>query len=51
MAGPSVAPVLVALGAFVLLFGLFSSGIWLWIGCATLAVGLVLWGREALLNR
>ena len=51
IAGPSVAPVLVALGAFMLLFGLFSGGIWLWIGVAILAVALVLWGREALRNR
>jgi len=48
--GPSVAPVLAALGVFMLLFGLFSGGIWLWVGIAALVIALVYWGGERLRN-
>jgi plastocyanin len=48
MPGPSFAPVLAAFGAFMLLFGLFSGGIWLWIGVVVLVITLLYWGREAI---
>lgn len=48
MPGPSFAPVLAAFGAFMLLFGLFSGGIWLWIGVVVLTITLLYWGREAI---
>ena len=48
MPGPSFAPVLAAFGAFMLLFGLFSGGIWLWIGVIVLVITLLYWGREAI---
>ncbi len=47
MPGPSFAPFLAAFGAFMLLFGLFSGGIWLWIGVTVLVITLLYWGREA----
>ncbi|MCJ7710544.1 MAG: cupredoxin domain-containing protein [Chloroflexi bacterium] len=48
MPGPSFAPVLAAFGAFMLLFGMFSGGIWLWIGVVVLVITLLYWGREAI---
>lgn len=48
MPGPSFAPLLAAVGAFFLLFGLFAGGPWLPVGVAVLVVTLLYWGREAL---
>ena len=48
MPGPSFAPVLAAFGAFMLVFGLVSGGLWMWAGGAVLAITLLYWGREAL---
>jgi plastocyanin len=48
MPGPSFAPVLAAFGAFMLLFGMFSGGIWMWIGIVVLVITLLYWGREAI---
>jgi plastocyanin len=48
MPGPSWAPFLAAIGAFLLFFGLVAGGLTLWIGIAILAVTLLYWGREAL---
>jgi len=47
MPGPSFAPILGALGAFLLLFGLLAGGIALWLGIAALGATLLYWGREA----
>jgi plastocyanin len=46
--GPSFAPILGAIGAFMFVFGIFSGGPWLAIGVAVLVVTLLYWGREAL---
>jgi plastocyanin len=48
MPGPSFAPLLAAVGAFFLFFGMFAGGIWLWVGVAILVVTLLYWGREAM---
>lgn len=48
MPGPSFAPVLAAIGAFFMLFGLLVGGIWLLVGILILIVTLLYWGREAL---
>jgi plastocyanin len=48
MPGPSWAPVLGAIGAFFLVFGMVAGGIWLWVGLVILVVTLLYWGREAL---
>ena len=48
MPGPSFAPFLAAVGAFMLLFGMFAGGPWLPVGIATLVITLLYWGREAL---
>lgn len=48
MPGPSFAPVLVAIGAFFMVFGMVTGGIWMWVGIPILAVTLLYWGREAL---
>jgi plastocyanin len=48
MPGPSFAPVLAAIGAFFLMFGMVSGGIWLAVGMVVLAITLLYWGREAL---
>lgn len=48
MPGPSFAPVLAAFGAFMLMFGMVSGGLWLWAGVLVLVVTLLYWGREAL---
>lgn len=48
MPGPSFAPILAALGTFLLFFGLLAGGIALWLGAAALVVTLLYWGREAI---
>ena len=48
MPGPSFAPILAALGTFLLFFGLLAGGIALWLGIAALVVTLLYWGREAI---
>jgi plastocyanin len=48
MPGPSFAPLFAAFGAFMLLFGLFAGGPWLWAGLLVLVITLLYWGREAL---
>jgi plastocyanin len=48
MPGPSYAPIVAAIGAFFLFWGLVVGGVWLWFGVAALVVGLLYWGREAL---
>lgn len=48
MPGPSFAPILAALGAFLLFLGLLAGGIALWLGAAALVVTLLYWGREAI---
>ena len=46
MPGPSFAPLLAAVGAFFLVFGMVAGGIWLWVGLAILVITLLYWGRE-----
>ena len=46
MPGPSFAPVLGAIGAFFMVFGLVAGGLWLLIGGVILAITLLYWGRE-----
>lgn len=48
MPGPSFAPVLAAVGAFFLVFGVVEGGLWLLVGGLILLVTLLYWGREAL---
>lgn len=48
MPGPSFAPPLAAFGAFMLVFGVVTRGVWLWVGLLVLLVTLLYWGREAL---
>lgn len=48
MPGPSFAPLLAAFGAFMLMFGMVSGGLWLWAGLLILVITLLYWGREAL---
>jgi plastocyanin len=48
MPGPSFAPILAAFGAFMLVFGAVTGGLWLYAGLAVLAITLLYWGREAL---
>jgi len=48
MPGPSFAPVLGAIGAFFLVFGVIAGGLWLLIGGVILAITLLYWGRESL---
>lgn len=48
MPGPSFAPPLAAFGAFMLVFGIITRGIWLWVGLLVLVITLLYWGREAL---
>jgi plastocyanin len=48
MPGPSFAPLLAAVGAFMLLFGVFAGGIWLAAGAIVLVITLLYWGRESL---
>jgi plastocyanin len=48
MPGPSFAPVLAAVGAVSLVFGLVVGGIWLVVGLVILVITLLYWGREAL---
>lgn len=48
MPGPSFAPILAAVGAFLLLFGVVAGGAALWLGAIALFVTLLYWGREAL---
>ena len=50
MTAPSLATILAAFGVFMLLFGLFSGGVLLWVGIACLVVALLYWSREALGN-
>jgi plastocyanin len=47
MPGPSYAPVVAAVGAAALLWGLVVGGNALWIGLLVLIVSLLYWGREA----
>jgi plastocyanin len=47
MPGPSFAPFLAAIGAFFMVFGTVSGGIWLAVGILILVVTLLYWGREA----
>jgi plastocyanin len=47
MPGGSVAPILVALGAGALFFGLVAGGLALWVGVVILIVTLSFWFREA----
>ena len=46
MPGPSFAPVLGAIGAFFLVFGVVAGGLWLAIGGVMLAITLLYLGRE-----
>jgi plastocyanin len=46
--GPSFAPVIAAIGVFLLLFGLVVGGIALPLGAVALALSLLYWGREGL---
>ena len=46
--GPSLAPILAAIGAFLVFWGLVVGGGALWVGVAALAVTLLAWGREGL---
>jgi plastocyanin len=48
MPGPSFAPVLAAVGLFLLVFGLIAGGITVILGTIALVVTLLYWGREAL---
>ncbi len=48
MPGPSFAPVLGAIGAFFMVFGMVAGGIWLAVGALILMITLLFWGREAL---
>ena len=48
MPGGSWAPVAVAIGAFLVFWGLVVGGMALWVGVAVLVLTLLLWGREAL---
>jgi plastocyanin len=48
MPGPSYAPVLGALGTFLLFVGIVFGGPWFWIGIVALVLGLLYWGREGL---
>lgn len=48
MPGPSYAPVLGALGTFLLFTGLVFGGPWLWIGLVGIVGGLLYWGREGI---
>ncbi len=48
MPGPSFAPVLGAIGAFFMVFGMVAGGIWLAVGALILVITLLYWGREAL---
>lgn len=48
MPGPSFAPLLAAFGFFMLMFGVITGGLWLWVGLLVLAITLLYWGREAL---
>ncbi|MEO8208601.1 MAG: cupredoxin domain-containing protein [Chloroflexota bacterium] len=48
MPGPSYAPVIAAVGAAALLWGLVVGGDALWIGLIVLALTLLYWGREAI---
>jgi hypothetical protein len=48
MPGPSFAPLLAGFGVFMLMFGLFAGGLWLWAGVLILVITLLYWGREAL---
>ena len=48
MPGPTFAPILAAVGAFLLFFGLIAGGISLWLGIIALVLTLLYWGREGL---
>ncbi len=48
MPGGSVAPILVALGAGALFFGLAFGGVALWVGVAVLVLTLLVWLREGI---
>jgi hypothetical protein len=50
MPGPSFAPLLAAVGAFFLVFGMVAGGIWLWVGALILVITLLYWGREEMRN-
>jgi plastocyanin len=47
MPGSSASPILVALGAGALFFGLVAGGIFLWVGVLLLIATMLFWGREA----
>ncbi|HVL53852.1 MAG TPA: cytochrome c oxidase subunit 4 [Vitreimonas sp.] len=48
MPGPSVAPFVAAIGAFLLFWGLVVGGMALWVGVIGLVVALLVWGAEGL---
>ncbi len=48
MPGPSWAPILAAIGTFLLFFGLVTGGVALWVGIGALILTLLAWGREGL---
>jgi plastocyanin len=48
MPGGSFAPILAAIGAFFLFWGLVVGGVWLWIGVAAIVATLLVWGAEGL---
>jgi plastocyanin len=50
MPGPSFAPVLAAVGAFFMVFGVVTGGLWLPIGALILVITLLYWGREEMRN-
>jgi plastocyanin len=48
MPGPTYAPIIAALGLFLLFAGIVFGGIWLLIGIVALVVSLLVWGYESL---
>jgi len=50
MPGPSFAPLLAAVGAFFMVFGMVAGGLWLLVGGVILAITLLYWGREEMRN-
>ncbi|MFL5755961.1 MAG: hypothetical protein ACJ77N_06640, partial [Chloroflexota bacterium] len=48
MPGPSFAPILAAIGAFLLFFGIATGGVTLLLGAIALFLALLYWGREGI---